>query len=155
RRYAGGPECDAGERVIKSLQQGDRILPVRSADVRAETPAPDLSSADFSNVVPFARPRVVRQAPDVVPQPEAARVAAGNGARERRRLAALVGVSLALHGGVLWALSREPEPLASIGEQVISIEIVVGATAPAGVAQAPGETEAQTPPAEQPAEKQQ
>jgi protein TonB len=52
-------------------------------------------------------------------------------------------------------LALEPEPLASIGEQVISVEIVVGATAPAGFAQAPGESEAQAAPAEQVAEQQQ
>jgi len=40
-------------------------------------------------------------------------------------------------------LSREPTPLASIGEEVLSVEIVVGATASAGIAQTPGENEVQ------------
>jgi len=66
------------------------------------------------------------------------------------RLLAFAVVSLALHAGVLMALSREPAPLASIGEQVISLEIVVGATAPAGVAPAPGEQEVQAAAAPEP-----
>ena len=37
------------------------------------------------------------------------------------------------------AFWREPEPLASIGIEVISAEIVLGATAPAGAAPTPGE----------------
>jgi protein TonB len=59
------------------------------------------------------------------------------------RLAAFAALSLMVHAGLLLALSREPAPLASIGEQVISLEIVVGATAPAGVAQTPGEQQAE------------
>jgi protein TonB len=63
--------------------------------------------------------------------------------REYARLFAYAAISLALHGGALWALWREPTPLASIGEEVISVEIVVGATAPAGTAQSQGESEVQ------------
>ena len=59
--------------------------------------------------------------------------------RERARLAAFAAVSLAVHGGLLMAFWREPTPLASIGVEVISVEIVVGATAPAGIAATPGE----------------
>jgi protein TonB len=65
--------------------------------------------------------------------------------RERARIAAFAIVSLAIHAGLFFAFWREPDPLASIGEQVISIEIVVGATAPAGVAQTPGENETASP----------
>ena len=62
---------------------------------------------------------------------------------ERARLAAFAAVSLALHGGLLMAFWKEPVPLASIGMEVISVEIVVGATAPAGVAATPGEQQVQ------------
>ena len=54
------------------------------------------------------------------------------------------------HAGLLLALSREPPPLASIGEQVISLELVIGATAPTGVAQAPGEQDVQAAAASEP-----
>jgi len=129
--------------VIKTVQQSKRGKGPRSAEVRPATPAPDLSSADLSNVVRFERPRAGREAPQIVPPVDARRVPQTNRMRERLSLLAFAALSLALHAGVLWALSREPEPLASIGEQVMSIEIVVGATAPAGVAQTPGEAEVQ------------
>jgi protein TonB len=110
--------------------------------VRPDAPAADLSSADLSNVVPFARPRPVWQAP-AVRLPDTAPAAQAGVGRERARFLALAALSLAVHGGALWMLALEPEPLASIGEQVISVEIVVGATAPAGIAQAPSQSEAQ------------
>jgi protein TonB len=137
---------------VRKLHGGEPVALLRS-EVRADA-APDLASADLSNVIPFARPRAVHPAPEVLPPSDAARPAAGGLTRERMRLAAFAAISLFVHGALFAAFWREPEPLASIGEQVISIEIVVGATAPAGVAQAPGESDAQTP-AEQPAEAQQ
>jgi periplasmic protein TonB len=127
---------------VRKLQDGELIALPRSAEVRAGSGTPDLSSADPSNVIPFARPRALRQAPEVAPPQDARPVAAGL-TRERVRLLAFAALSLAAHGGLLWASWREPTPLASIGEQVISVEIVVGATAPAGVAQTPGVSEVQ------------
>jgi protein TonB len=59
--------------------------------------------------------------------------------RERVRLAAFAALSLSIHAGLFMAFWREPTPLASIGVEVISVEIVVGATAPAGVAATQGE----------------
>jgi protein TonB len=134
---------------VRKLQDGELIVLPRSAEVRAASGTPDLSSADLSNVIPFARPRALRPAPEVAPAPDARPGAAGL-TRERVRLLAFAALSLAVHSGLLWASWREPEPLASIGEQVISVEIVVGATAPAGVAQAPGESEVQAPAPEPP-----
>jgi protein TonB len=113
--------------------------------VRPERPWPlDDNSADLGNVVPFARPAVQapRAAPDVALPTDAARTAAG-AAHDHARLAALIALSLAAHGGLLAFLWREPDPLASIGLPVISVELVLGATAPAGVATAPGENETQ------------
>src|SRR2546423_12988834 len=122
--------------------------------LRTEQAQPGLSAAaavpmpfaDSGNVVPFARSRATRQAPEVTPPCEATRPAGAGGARDRVRLLAFAAVSLVVHGGLFAAFWREPAPLASIGEQVISLEIVVGATAPAGVAQTPGEQEVQAPP---------
>jgi protein TonB len=128
--------------IVKSLQEKEVVALPRSTDVRPNSPAADPSSADLSNVVPFARPRAVRQAPEI-PAPEAIRGTHSGVWRERAPFLAFAALSLALHGAALWMLALEPEPLASIGEQVISIEIVVGATAPAGVAQAPGEVDVQ------------
>lgn len=113
----------------------------RSAAVSAAAGMPDLASADLTNVVPFVRPRAGRAAPEIAP-PDAMRTPQ-SGAHERAALLAFAMLSLALHAGALWALSSEPAPFVSIGEQVISLEIVVGATAPAGVAQTPGESEVQ------------
>ena len=102
-------------------------------------PAND-TGADLGNVVPFMRPRGnARTAPAVVLPADAARPGAGGLTRERLRLAAFVTASLALHAGLFMAFWREPAPLASIGMEVISVEIVVGATAPAGVAPTQGE----------------
>ena len=102
-------------------------------------PAND-TGADLGNVVPFMRPRGnARTAPAVVLPADAARPGAGGLTRERLRLAAFATASLALHAGLFMALWREPVPLASIGVEVISVEIMVGATAPAGVAPTQGE----------------
>ena len=129
------------------------IIPLRSAHgrvddlldavvpARAEHPLPaNDTGADLGNVVPFMRPRGnAHTAPAVVLPADAARPGAGGLTRERLRLAAFVTASLALHAGLVMALWREPAPLASIGLEVISVEIVLGTTAPAGVAPTQGE----------------
>jgi periplasmic protein TonB len=134
-----------GELVALRLGQG-RGEGAATVPVRPERPLPlDDASLDLSNVVPFMRPatqEAVRAAPDVALPADAARVAA-NASREHGRLVAFVALSVLVHGGLLAFLWREPEPLASIGLPVISVELVVGATAPAGVAAAPGENETQ------------
>jgi periplasmic protein TonB len=103
------------------------------------------TSVDLSNVVPFVRPaeqEAVQAAPVVALPADAAR-AATSVVRERGRLAAFIALSLLVHGALIAVLWREPDPLASIGLPVISVEIVVGATAPAGAAPVPGENETQ------------
>jgi protein TonB len=112
--------------------------------VRPERPwSPDDASVDLGNVVPFARPTThAARAPDVALPTDAARTDV-HAARDHGRLAVLIALSLAAHGSLLALLWREPEPLASIGLPVISVELVLGATAPAGVATVPGENETQ------------
>lgn len=96
----------------------------------------------LGNVIPFARPRIdVRNAPAVSLPGDIARVRAPGLARERVKLAAFVALSLAIHGSVFAAFWREPEPLASIGVEVISVEIMLGATAPAGLSPTEGENQ--------------
>jgi protein TonB len=98
------------------------------------------TKADLGNVVPFMRPRGgARTTPEVVLPADVARLVTAGLARERVRLAAFAVLSLGLHAGLFMAFWREPAPFASIGVEVISVEIVVGATAPAGVATTQGE----------------
>ena len=101
------------------------------------------ASADFSNVLPFARPRG-SDAPEVVLPAELARVP-GTGASSARAGAPAPRSRWLVHGGLLtlFLLHQEP-PLDSIGLEVMSVEIVLGATAPAGVATTPGENQAQS-----------
>ena len=121
----------------------------RADDLGAVVPARaerDPAAADFSNVIPFARPRAgdARNAPEVV-LPADWRVRAGQWPRmSAMRRVAVAALSLLVHGGLFAVLMREPPPLASIGLEVMSVEIVLGATAPAGVATAPGENQVQS-----------
>lgn len=110
--------------------------------VRAERPlAANDTGTDLGNVVPFMRPRGGRAAPTVALPADAAQLVRPSLTRERARLAALITLSLAVHAGLFAAFWREPTPLASIGVEVISLEIVVGATAPAGAAVTEGQQE--------------
>ena len=101
-------------------------------------PAND-TGADLGNVVPFMRPRGNARTAPAVALPADAQRPGDALARERLRLAAFATVSLALHAGLFMAFWREPVPLASIGVEVISVELVIGATAPPGVAPTQGE----------------
>ncbi len=97
------------------------------------------------------RPRAVAtHAPEIALPTDAAHLPGPAVAHDRLRLLAFAVLSLAVHAGLFVAFWRDPVPLASIGEQVISLEIVIGATAPAGVAQAPGENEVQAAAAPEP-----
>jgi protein TonB len=129
----------------------DSSEPGATVPVRAErrwSPSLDVAlsqgAVDLGNVVPFRRTREAARsaAPEIV-VPAAGPSDAANLKRERVRLAAFAALSLLMHGALFAAFWRDPDPLASIGLPVMSVEIVVGATAPAGVATAPGENEVQ------------
>ena len=115
----------------------DAVLPARAEHA---LPATD-TGADLGNVVPFVRPRGgARTAPEVVLPSDAARP--GYGQPRRVSVCALrrsQRFRSRIHGALFAAFWREPAPLASIGMEVISVAIVVGATAPAGVATTQGE----------------
>jgi len=101
---------------------------------------------DLTNVIPFRRPvDGTHAAPEVALPADLARSPA-KPAHDRTRLAAFIVLSLALHGAaattLLW---HEPEPLASVGLEAITVEITLGATAPAGAAPTPGENETPSP----------
>jgi protein TonB len=117
---------------------------------------PQSEATDLSNVVPFARPR--RQTATAVfplasvgagdrPAPFIAKLGIG------RSIALLAG-SLALHSALLAMFWHEPRPMASIGIEVMTVEITLGATTTAGLAPTPSEQEAQaaTPSEEHPQE---
>jgi protein TonB len=64
---------------------------------------------------------------------------------------ACMAVSLLLHGSLLAMFWHEPKPMASIGIEVMTVEITLGATTAAGLAPTPGEQEAlAVAPSEQP-----
>ena len=105
-----------------------------------------------SNVVPFARPRreaSIAQAADTISPDPAIRPPppAKDG---RLRFLIVLALSVAVHGGLFLLFNREPEPMASIGLEAISVEIVLGANMPAGAAATPGQSEAQSAPANDP-----
>jgi protein TonB len=112
------------------------VVPARAE--RGET------SADFGNVVPFARPRDARNAPEVALPADLARPSGAVATHEWMHGVGGAALSLLVHGSLFAILLREPPPLASIGLEVMSVEIVLGATAPAGAATAPGENPVQS-----------
>jgi protein TonB len=129
--------------VIPLPQTGDG----RFGDLRAVVPVRAENILAVDNVVPFLRPGAndnAHNAPAVVIAADLARVPAYAGHQRMRRI---VGAALSVlaHGGlVTFLLLHEEPPLASIGLEVISVELVLGATAPAGVATAPNENETQS-----------
>jgi protein TonB len=95
------------------------------------------------NVIPFVRSRAGDAKRSHIAVATTARPAPVAAPERRARLAAFVVLSLALHAGLYAAFWEEPKPLASVGVEAISIDIVLGGTTDAGVAATPGETEAQ------------
>jgi TonB family protein len=100
-----------------------------------------------ANVVPFVRARAGeagKRLGPALPLDAAARPAPLAPAETRGQLAAFVLVSLVLHAGLYAAFwDEEPKPLASVGIESITVDIVLGGNTEAGVATTPGETEAQ------------
>jgi protein TonB len=100
-----------------------------------------------ANVIPFkrARPDEAAGGPAIPPVLDgAARPAPRAPAERRRQIAAFFVLSLALHGGLYAAFWEQPRPLASVGIEAITVDIVLGANSEAGLASTPGENEAQS-----------
>jgi protein TonB len=129
--------------VIPLPQPGDG----RISDLRAVAPLRVESDPAVDNIVPFLRPGAndnEHNAPDIVIPAGLASVPAYLGHHRMRRIVS-AALSVLAHGGLLiFLLLHEEPPLASIGIEVFSVELVLGATAPAGVATAPSENETQS-----------
>src|ERR1700680_1951423 len=74
-------------------------------------------------------------------QPGRARTPACLKQARRAGMLALLRGSFSAHAGVYWMLNGEPPPLASIGVESMSVEIVLGTDMPAGRAEEPAKFE--------------
>ncbi len=106
---------------------------------------PQSAATDLSNVVPFARPRrqdatVAFPLPAVSEDERSLPLAAKLGIVGGL---ACIAASLMLHGALLAMFWQEPKPMASIGIEVMTVDIIVGGTTAAGIASDAGEQETQ------------
>jgi protein TonB len=149
RRMTGGPTHRID--VVAAREQGDpgdlsNVTPLAAERAETASPAPAIA---VTNVIPFVRPRragLAGSASELMLDP-AERPAPPLLGRERRaQILALLALSLAAHSGLYLLFNREPEPMASIGLEAISVEIVLGANMPAGPAPTPSNQELRSAP---------
>ena len=122
--------------------RGDAVL-AGGVETRPEPAIPTWATADLTNVIPFVKRQreagetgaQIRLVPGERPAPAALKQDRGGW-----MLALLLG-SFAAHAGVYWVLNREPPPLASVGVESMSVEIVLGTDMPAGRAEEPAKSE--------------
>ena len=113
------------------------VVPARARNAPASSP-----EADLGNVIAFEPRRRGEKSAPAVACDAAERPAPQTQATYRRwKSALLVAGSLTVHTALLAAFLREPTPHASIGLEVISVELVLGADAAAGLAPTPSKTE--------------
>lgn len=115
--------------------------------LRAREAPPTSEHSDLSNVIPFhPRQRAADKRDDGKPAPA---VVCNHSTRPcpflsgfdwRKQWPLLLLGSLAAHAGLFAWFMQEPAPKSSIGLEVISVEMVLGAQSEAGTAQTPGET---------------
>lgn len=140
---------------VSDLRSKAALPPPAVPDLRAgpgQRPAPpagrvvDVALPVGDNIVPFRRPPSagVEPAPSVGPV-DASRRPAPLAAEHRRAsvVAAALVVSLAAHTGLYAWLDRPVEPLASIGLESMSVELVLGADSAAGRAAVPSPEESE------------
>lgn len=103
---------------------------------------------DLSNVIPFQpRPRAVGKdapAPAVVCNHSTRPCPFLSAFDWRKQWPLLLLGSVAAHAGLFAWFMQEPPPRASIGLEVISVEMVVGAQSEAGTAQTPGQAQVES-----------
>jgi protein TonB len=115
-----------------------------SALVRELTPAAAAESATaLSNVVPFRRkPRTrVRSSAPALKLDPSERPALPPAAESWLRGATFFVLSLTAHAALFAAFNPQPSPKASIGMEVITVELVLGANTNAGLAPTPSPSE--------------
>jgi protein TonB len=98
------------------------------------------SAADLSNVIPFARARRIGAEPYALPvivNPTDRPAPLLPGTKGWLQ-ALLVTGSLTLHGGLLYLLWQEPQPLMGTGTRGMTVEIIIGDNKPVGAAATPG-----------------
>jgi hypothetical protein len=120
------------------------VVPLR---IRERLPATSEKN-DLSNVIPF-HPRHHRAAENDNAEKPAPAVVCNHNTRPcpflsafdwRKQWPLLLVGSVAAHAGLFTWLMQEPPPKASIGLEVIAVEMVVGAQSEAGTAKTPGQT---------------
>lgn len=137
---------------IIATRLGDGEIAAKGPPLVARRGEPSWSdAADLSNVVPLVRGRRLAAIPamplptvgDRRSAPPAAGAATG-------WAFVLLAASTLLHGAVLAIFWQAPQPLTSVGIEAMTVEITLGATTAAGLAQQPGEQEllATSPPRE-------
>ncbi|RAI45492.1 energy transducer TonB [Rhodoplanes roseus] len=149
-------------KVSRSLPDPQRglltVVPGRAPDndVFSKAPAVELrrdsdpggDGIGTGNVVLLAHVRAERDhpgahaaAPVAPPSPDD-RPAVSSRGWSRRRSVVVAACSLTLHAAILVAFAHEPPPVASVGLEVISVEMVLGADSMAGVSSTPSPSEA-------------
>jgi len=150
-RASGNPEAARSESSVccppspLSRERTDTKHRFHLIETRSKQPPEWLPTPPAGSVVPFARRRLgdprKRPATFFVLGPDQ-RPAPRTGTRERRmRIVAYLALSFVVHGGIYAVLWEKPKPLASIGAEAITVEIVVGAPAGMGIAAAASENE--------------
>jgi protein TonB len=112
----------------------------------AREPAPSVPAAIATNVVLFTRSRgetAADPAPAVAFDPGERPAPYWPGRERPGLIVALLFLSLLVHGGLYALFNRAPEPMATIELEAISVEIVLGADTPAGLAATSGPNEVQ------------
>lgn len=137
-----GPSPSADNGTHRADDLLGAVVPLRAR----ETPATSEKN-DLSNVIPFhPRQRAAendnsdKPAPAVVCNLSTRPCPFCAGFDWRKQWLLLLIGSVAAHASVFAWFLQEPPPKASIGLEVISVEMVLGAQSEAGTAQTPGET---------------
>jgi periplasmic protein TonB len=118
---------------MTSSQAQLRASPKRSATGKGG------AALDGGNVVLFSRPSRASAAPPIVLGPEDRPAPWWPQAHARALMPLYVVCALALHAG-LYALEREPAPVASIGELSIAVDILLGSQVAAGLSSTPSQS---------------